>query len=212
MNEDYTICLTSYPARSKNLPNVIESLYNQTCKPKEIVISIYNGHSEDMAHDLLHVQERYGCRIGLIAQDFKVYKKFLFAMGKVTSPIICVDDDMLYKPHFAERLLEVHSKTGGLVSGNTYWHNGLKCHCGCASLIIPEAFEGWQNYIRHFDEWRSSDMFYTMIAANNHYLYTSAGEVWKEEAISFKEGQGYTRKGMVQETYEQIAKELRWIR
>lgn len=206
MVSDYTICLTSYPARKNNLPRVIENLWKQTIKPQNIILTIA-GNQYDEMESVLHSLR---ADIRVEDKDTKVWKKFLPELHSIEGLILAVDDDKLYLPTMAEEMLATYDKYGQPVSGNHYWHNGLKCHCGCASLVWRDMFKGWQQYEQMFGAMRSSDMFYTMLAAENHFAYRQT-ETDFSKCVDFNPVQPYSKGGQVQETYLFLGKQLNWF-
>lgn len=206
MKTDYIICLTSYPARMNNLPQVIENLWRQTIMPQNIILTIAGNQYKEMMPVLKDLQ----ADILVVLKDTKVWKKFLPALQGIDGLILAVDDDKLYSPTMAEEMLATYDKYGQPVSGNHYWHNGLKCHCGCASLVWRDMFKGWQRYEQMFDTMRSSDMFYTMLAAENHFAYRQT-ETDFSKCIDFNPVQPYSKRGQVQETYLSFGKALNWF-
>ena len=208
----YIACLTSYPKRFNNLPRVIESLWAQTIPPEKVVLTLarkeYAAYCEKFPFGL-------NCDVLVIEKDVKVYKKFLYAMEKYASDpyslFLCADDDYVYDNDVADTLLQGYNAEERPVSGNSYWHNGLKCHCGALSLVFPAMFSLWRKYEPCFEYFESSDMFYTMLAAENHFTYASAGDLLGEFAKPIKSAGRYTKKGQVQRTYVQVAKLFNWI-
>lgn len=207
MVTDYIVCMTSYPARMANLPKVVESLRRQSMPPREIWLTVAEA-------DELILKPYYDLYDHIvITEDTKVWKKFLPATYGLKSDqlIMCVDDDLLYLPTTAEALLYRHERTGDLISGNHYWHNGFKCHCGGCSLVFPKAFAGWREYYGHWQELRSSDMFLTLLAAKNGYRYSATQSNYINAATPYNPCNPYTISGQVQDTYIKTLKLFGWI-
>lgn len=210
--KNYTICLTSYPGRFKNLPRVLDSLWAQTCKPKRVVLTLTRAEAKEYER---RFPDGLACDVLVVEKDVKVYKKFLYAMEVYeTNPLglfVCVDDDYMYEPEALAYLLAAARMFDEFaISGNVYWHNGLKCHCGALSLVRPAMFDGWRKYEQYFDELESSDMFYTMLAAQNHFTYASVGFLLENYATPIQSGENYTKHGQVQRTYKRFAQILGW--
>ena len=208
----YTICLTSYPKRFANLPKVLDSLWAQTIKPERIVLTL--ARNEWAAFCEMY-PEGLNCDVLVIEKDVKVYKKFLYAMEKYAADpynlFLCVDDDYIYSKDAASILCGVYVNEDRPISGNAYWHNGLKCHCGALSLVAPYVFRGWRECEQHFGKLESSDMFYTMLAAHNQVTYASAGNLLEHYAQPIEGEEKYTRHGQVQRTYLRFGKILGWF-
>lgn len=208
MVTDYIVCMTSYPARMANLPAVVASLRKQTIPPREIWLTVAENEMPQMQPFLdLFNSIRY------VYENTRVWKKFLPALEyfKPDQLIMTADDDLLYIPTTAEAMLYRHEQTGDLISGNHYWHNGFKCHCGGCSLVFPKAFAGWKKYYGKWQELRSSDMFLTMLAAKNGYRYSATQSNYINAATPYNPCNPYTASGQVQDTYEKTLKLFGWI-
>ena len=209
---EYIACLTSYPKRFNNLPRVIESLWAQTVPPAKVVLTLARN---EYAAFVEQFPSGLNCDVLVIEKDVKVFKKFLYAMERyATDPcslFLCVDDDYIYDEDAADIMLHGCKTEDRPISGNSYWHNGLKCHCGALSLVFPAMFNGWREYEPCFEYFESSDMFYTMLAADNHFTYASAGDLLGEFSKPIKCREVYSKKGQVQRTYITVAKLFKWI-
>lgn len=212
MATDYVVCMTTYPPRVGNLPKVIETLQAQTIPPRKIIVTVARSQYAQMQP----VLDKLPVEVRVVKKDVRVFKKFLYAMEEMNQAqlVLTVDDDRLYPAEMAENLLILfnmpHTFMRG-ISGNMYRHNGLKCHCGGCSLVFPAMFSGWRNFEQYFETWESDDMFYTMLAAQNGYAYIPALVNYEKTMPHYNEGQPYSKPGMVQRTYIQMAKALKWI-
>jgi hypothetical protein len=176
-----------------------------------VVLTLTRAEAKEYAQQF---PDGLACDVLVVEKDVKVYKKFLYAMEVYkTDPydlFVCVDDDYIYDLDTMRILLEGYQIEDRPISGNAYWHNGLKCHCGALSLVCPAMFDGWRKYERFFDELESSDMFYTMLAAQNHFTYANAGNLLEHYATPIRSGESYTKHGQVQRTYKRFAQILGW--
>lgn len=208
---NYIACLTSWPPRMNNLPAVVDSLWAQSVPPSSVIVTVAGSQYAEMAPVLNNLR----ANILVVPEDTKVFKKFLPAMERMKPDqlVLAVDDDKIYPTNFAASFLEQHARFPyAPISGNHYWHNGLKCHCGCASMVQPCHFAGWRKFEKHFAELESSDIFYTMLAAENHYRYTHTLNNWAHDAESYNSVRHYSQPGMVQRTYERMSRLLGWIK
>lgn len=103
--------LTTFPARTRMVHIVIESLLMQTCKPDVIVLWLareqYPGRETDLPDNLLDLK-RYGLSIRW-CDDIRSYKKLVPTL-KVYSgaAVVTADDDIYYGPHWAEKLYRAY--------------------------------------------------------------------------------------------------------
>lgn len=214
MVTDYVVCMTSHPARKNNLPSVVKSLLEQSIPPQRIYLTLYEGDLPAM-RDIVTALPNTIVRTEM--QDTKVWKKFLPVADNLSAGtlIMTADDDYLYPSGCAINLLAARDYYGDLVplvAGNDVWRYGYKCHCGGCSLVVPEAFLGWRDYARYWEQLPSDDMFYTLLAAKNGYRYTGTAFDWEHEyGGKYNAVQPYSRPGMVAETYKRTIKLFGWI-
>ena len=94
------VSLTTYPRRIGSIPAVLESIYNQTRKPDEVVLWLaeaqFPGKENELPEELLKWMED-----GLLSvrwcDDLKPHKKYFYALQEYTDDlVVTVDDDLLY--------------------------------------------------------------------------------------------------------------------
>ena len=208
---DITCCFTTYPPRAKNIPAVLDNMRKQTCAPSRYIMTL--ARQDEQLRDI--VAGMRDVEVHIVEQDTGVWKKWL-PVSELLAPnelILTIDDDLLFPTYAVEELVNTFAENPQRpVSGNHYWHNGLKCHCGAFSLVRPYYYRGWQQYYELWRSVKSSDMFYTMLAANNKHTYAQTWTDWPQVAEAYNDGVAYTRKGMVQVSYEQIARVFGWIK
>lgn len=207
-------CITTYPKRVQNVPLVLDSLREGLIRPDHFIVTIakQDAWMRDTFTGMTDVE------VLTLPEDTKVWKKFLLAMQLLQPDdlVLTIDDDYLYDRLMLAELLFTREQSlwvcegGAPVSGNHYWHNGLKCHCGCASLVQPRHFAGWKDYTHLFDRIESSDMFYTMLAAKNRFAYVQTPTDWQHTLRTFNEGEGYSKRHAVQRSYQTIARAFGW--
>jgi len=107
------VSLTSYPARIKFVPDVIESLLNQTVKVDKILLWLAIEQfpkKEQMLPDRLLKQLSSVVEIKW-CDDIKPHKKYFYAMQQYPEDIIItVDDDVYYADNLVETLLNSYVK------------------------------------------------------------------------------------------------------
>lgn len=208
---DYTCCLTTYSPRANNVPEVLNMMRKQTCPPARFILTLArkDEHLRELVAGMPDVH------VHIVEQDTGVWKKWMPATKLLSANdlVFTLDDDLLLPPHAVAEFMDALAYDPQRpVSGNHYWHNGLKCHCGACSLIRPRYYAGWENYYELWRSVQSSDIFYTMLAANNHFTYSQTQTDWTKAGTPFNECVSYSRKGMVQASYEQLARIFGWIK
>lgn len=105
------ISLTTFPARTRTVHLVIESLLMQTCKPDVLVLWLareqYPGGEDDLPENLLSLK-RCGLNIRW-CNDIRSYKKLVPTLRDFPEAVvITADDDVYYGPHWAEKLYRAY--------------------------------------------------------------------------------------------------------
>ncbi len=174
--EKVIVSLTSWRARLKNLPVVIDSILKQTRKPDVIVLNLSSDELYfRLPNDIAEYLTANNVEVNWVKENVGVWKKFLPTLELYPDDlIIAIDDDYVYPKGMIADFLRVHKKhPNSPISGNRYWRAGVKCHCGCASLVKAEFLKGYEKYLTKetYLQCTSSDMFYTKISALNGYFY-----------------------------------------
>lgn len=172
------VSLTSWKERIGNIPTVIDCIKKQTVQPDVIVLNLSREEFPDDTYipaEVRQMADRDDIRINWVKKNTGVWKKFIPTLDLYPNDVvIAIDDDFIYPSCMIEDFLNVHRKyPESPISGNKYWRAGIKCHCGCASLIKKEYFG---DFLKYADEdtmshCTSSDMFYTRMAAANGRFY-----------------------------------------
>ena len=108
---DYVVSLTSFPARTKTLRFVIQSIVEQTYPPSEIHLNIGSDEIPSkkwLSPDLLKFKDQ-GLVVNFVDKTFHQYDKFLHnsELNK-DRPFVIVDDDVIYPADSMETLIESH--------------------------------------------------------------------------------------------------------
>lgn len=187
MREKIIISLTSWAPRFENIPQVLDSIFSQTILPDKIVFNRSKG--DILPVNVLQYLENHKVEI-FDVPDTKVYKKLLPTLVRYPEDcIISIDDDWMYPKTMIEDFVETHHNyPNNPISGNKEFLNGMKCHCGCASLTKAEYFG---NYISCIDEevmanCLSDDVVYSFFAtkAGHPYVYTQKEYFENMQALS----------------------------
>ena len=105
------VSLTSYPARFGKLPEVIESLVNQTVKPNKIVLVLTEEDRKKLTPELCKMENDGKFEVIVAEEDLKPHKKYFYTMKKYPQyAIITVDDDIIFAKTMVETLLKGYQK------------------------------------------------------------------------------------------------------
>lgn len=153
------ISLTSFPKRITEIPNVIETLFEQNHKPDLIILWLAESQfpNRTIPPSLSELEGR-----GLIinfCDDLKSYKKYYYTMLQFPDSIVVnVDDDGYYPSNMLQNLMQLHelypdaicanrvhkmvfNNNGKLLPYNQWKHNykGIKKP---SHLLVPTGFGG----------------------------------------------------------------------
>lgn len=110
-DEQYTVSLTSFPARINYVHIAIETLMRQSCKPDRIVLWLAESQFSDkkLPERLTALQEK-GLTIRF-CDDLRSHKKYYFAFQEYADDnIILADDDIFYPADMIKKLVKLHKK------------------------------------------------------------------------------------------------------
>lgn len=156
---DAIICFTSFPARIGNVWLVIETLLRQTVLPKKIVLYLSKIQFQDqntLPSELTKYIDLGVLSVRFVDDDIRSHKKYWYAVSEFpTSPIITVDDDIIYLSNFIEGL-EHASQLDEHSIPCYYWTYVGKDETGD---VLP--YTQWPHR-RKQNEWseKSSDVFF----------------------------------------------------
>lgn len=112
-NPQYVVSLTTFPARIKKVYIVIESILSQNLLPDKIILWLSKEEFEGfdtLPKSLISLKER-GLEINFVDDNFKPYKKLIYAYASYpNSTIITVDDDVIYPKNWLNQLISNHKK------------------------------------------------------------------------------------------------------
>lgn len=111
---DVIISLTSHPGRIKTVDACIREFFNQTVRPKKILLWLseeqFPNREKDLPQNLLKLRNRLFA-IRWTKDDLKPHKKYFYTMEEYPdAAVIIVDDDVIYDKHLVENLRESYHK------------------------------------------------------------------------------------------------------
>lgn len=112
VDKNVIISLTSFPARMRSLPLVLETLLHQTVKADHIMLWFAGSQYPDksIVFEQLKKYVSRGLEIRF-CEDLRSHKKYYYAMKEnPTALVVTVDDDILYPENMLQRLLETYKQ------------------------------------------------------------------------------------------------------
>ncbi|MCA0424914.1 MAG: hypothetical protein LCH61_16635 [Proteobacteria bacterium] len=112
---DYVFSLTTIPGREQDIKATLQTLTAQTVRPAEILIYVPRKYRRPELTTVELGELPPGCRVIHVDEDLGPATKVLYAIRDFPdTPIIYCDDDRLYEPVLAERLLDVAAMNPGM--------------------------------------------------------------------------------------------------
>jgi hypothetical protein len=109
----YVITLSSIPPRFDGLHLTLESLLAQTVKPERVIVYLSREYRRFPEWDGSLPKVPEGVEIRLVDEDYGPATKLLPALKEFAGQdidILFCDDDQIYRPYIAERLLKARAK------------------------------------------------------------------------------------------------------
>ncbi len=116
------VSLTSYPKRIKTVVQCMTSLLNQTVMPKKILLWLseqeFPKKERNLPEELIEMALKNPVfEIKWVKDNLKPHKKYYYAMQEYSaSPVITVDDDVIYDSEMVESLIKSYIKHPDCVS------------------------------------------------------------------------------------------------
>ena len=119
-NKTVIVSFTTFPARMKTLPIVIESLLRQTVKPDRIILWLADTQYPDKNKVTTQLKPFIDQGVEVkYCDDLRSHKKYYYSMKENPEAIVVtVDDDIIYPEDMLEKLLKAHKKYPDCVVAN----------------------------------------------------------------------------------------------
>lgn len=215
-DERIIVSLTSWPKRIGNLSNVLPYILNQSKQPDNIIVNLsleeFPKKEKDFPVDFInYINKNDKVSVNWVHKNTKVWKKIFPVLLKYKDDlVISIDDDFIYPNDMIESFYKIHTNNpNSPISGNNITLFGMKCHCGCSSMV---KYKHFGDYMLHVPEdvmlSGSSDIFYTYIANINGYSYLKTDQEYFNNMKTFNPVFGYSadRRGLVNKTYDLLKK------
>ena len=194
MGEKIIVSLTTWSKRIKNIPVVLDTIFEQTTKPELVVLNL--AYDEVVPEDIQNYIDSHHIEVNRVP-DTKVYKKLIPTLKKYPNDcIISIDDDWLYPKEMIADFIKIHTLYPNFpISGNDCILFGLQCHCGCASLTKAEYFGNYLDLIDNevISECPSDDIVYTYFASLSGHPYIRTEDKYFDNMQPYEADDGYTQ-------------------
>lgn len=108
-SSEFIFSLTSIPSRFSHLIQVVDSLLNQVMPAKEIHLNLAQSDTSILPETIRSYLESNGVSI-FAFDDLGPAKKLIPTLQRTEMPVICVDDDLIYKPTLTYHLMFQHKE------------------------------------------------------------------------------------------------------
>lgn len=110
-DENVIVSMTSYGQRFSYVPKVIFSILNQTYKSIHIVLTVFKDDVKDIPQELQILINENVIELLVGDKNLRCHLKYFYCMKKYrNTPIITIDDDMIYYPNTIEDLYKAYKK------------------------------------------------------------------------------------------------------
>lgn len=106
-NWNFTLSVTSHPARFHALAEVLRNLKNQVLQPHKVVVVIAEHDLDKLPQSIKELQAQGAIEIRG-SQDLGPGKKLIPLLASQNEPIIVIDDDLILPPDLALQLMIQH--------------------------------------------------------------------------------------------------------
>lgn len=191
--ERIIVSLTTWAPRIKNIPTVLDSIFNQTLLPDLVVINFSEG--EIIPIDIQKYLEEHNVECNFVP-DTKVYKKLIPTLKKYPNDcVISIDDDWIYPAGMIEDFMDIHKRyPNNPISGDSGMVMNVISHCGCASLTKKDYFGSYfdvidSDLIHHCP---CDDIVYTFFANKAGYPYILTSNQYYTNLPEYNPSQGFS--------------------
>lgn len=112
---DVIVSLTSHPERINTVAPCIESLLQQTQRPRKVLLYLskeqFPNQESELPQELVRLRSNKHFEIRWVDDDLKPHKKYYYSMQEYPDlPIIIADDDVIYENTLVEKLMNSYHK------------------------------------------------------------------------------------------------------
>lgn len=153
MTNKIVVSITTIPKRTSFLYNVINSLLKQTVVPNKIILYYANDSLDGIPENVLNLRDDI-FNIVCIHNTYRSYSKFYYSFIHYPDCInILADDDLSYKSHFIENLLNGYKKYQDCMICNVYHTVVIRDNSIYTPTEMPKCNEQYGKYIRPLSGW-----------------------------------------------------------
>lgn len=113
------VSLTSFPARIRDVWQVVECMKRQTLLPEHIFLYLADSQfpNGDGIPETLRGMEDDLFQIKMVGQDIKSHKKYQYVCAEYPEKlVVLIDDDIYYSTDMIERMMAERTRSGNVVS------------------------------------------------------------------------------------------------
>lgn len=144
---DIIVSLTSFPGRMNSLVFSLETMLRQRLKPKRILVYLSLQQFPkglDSVPLLVRKLKDRGVEFVFVEEDYRSHKKYFYSFPEFSaSPIVTIDDDLLYDSRIIERLY------------SAFEGNNQKVYCSYGYLMKYNS----EKELLPYNEWRLLEKF-----------------------------------------------------
>lgn len=200
MVDNIIISMTSWKGRIKNVTRTLDTIWNNTVKPRIINLNLseeeFPQKEAELPAELLEWQEKHIHKAGhkvleihWVGPNTKSFKKLIPTVRRYFSNdvvIITIDDDVLYENDFIEKFVKAAEEHPDTVISNNMcrgcWFN-QQCVNGAATLYRPKFFNAflWEGLIQVVVDTNEDDWWYSF----NLWLFGSRQVIYIPTKLVF---------------------------
>lgn len=144
---DLVVSLTSYTERLPVVHHAVESLLQQSLKPKKVLLWIHECNKELKLPEELQEQCTRGLEVRYCPEDYGPYTKYYYTLKEFgDNPMVTVDDDILYPLDSLEKLWEAYQREPKVIHG----HQAHFIKLNEAGEVLP--YKQWQRFTTNFNK------------------------------------------------------------
>ena len=194
------ISMTSWKGRIKNVTRTLDSIWDNTIKPRIINLNLseeeFPQKEAELPAELLEWQEKHIHKAGhkvleihWVGPNTKSFKKLIPTVRRYFSydvVIITIDDDVLYEKDFIEKFVKAAEEHPDAVISNNMcrgcWFN-QQCVNGAATLYRPKFFNTflWDGLTQVVVDTNEDDWWYSF----NLWLFGSRQVIYIPTKLAF---------------------------
>lgn len=152
--ENIIVSFTSFPARIKNVWQVVECMKRQSLQPSKVILWLSKNQFPipESIPKSLREREGFFFEIRFVEGDIRSHKKYYYVSKEYPNSLVfLIDDDIYYPTTIIERTMRAHQQYPNAVICNYGYHIGCTKH----GIFLP--YNSWP---REYHYSSSYDLFF----------------------------------------------------